>query len=83
VVVKVSSELDHTGQVAWVWRRIVAGDRIRMFCDYYGGHWIELMPRWQFWRKRRVRLTPTEMFEIRTALSEGRRIGSRRDNAIA
>lgn len=82
-MVKVSSELDHTEQVAWVWRRIVAGDRIRMFCDYYGGHWIELMPRWLFWRKRRVRLTPTEMFEIRTALSEGRRIGSRRDNAIA
>ena len=60
-----SPELDHAEQVAWVWRRIVAGDRIRMFCDYYGGHWIELTPCWQFWSKRR-RLTPTGMFEIRS-----------------
>ncbi len=78
-----SPELDHAEQVAWVWRRIVAGDRIRIFCDYYGAHWIELTPRWQLWRKRRVRLTPTEMFEIRCVLSENRRIGSRRDNVIA
>lgn len=42
-----------------------AGGRIKIFCDYCGGHWIELTPCWQFWSKRR-RLTPTGMFEIRS-----------------
>lgn len=78
-----SWEAKHAEELAFVWHRIVSGDRIRMFCDFYGGHWIELTPRWQFWRKVRIRLNATEMFEIRTVLSEGRQIGSRRDNAIA
>lgn len=76
-------ETKHADEVQLVWQRIVSGDRIRMICDYYGGHWIELTPRWQFWRKRRIRLSAAEMFQIKSALSEGRRIGSRRDNAIA
>lgn len=60
-----------------------AGDRIQMVCDYCGGRWIELTLRWQFWSKRRLRLTPTGMFEIRSILSENRRVRSRRDNVIA
>jgi len=79
----VSWEVKHAEELEFVWHRIVSGDHIRTFCDYYGGHWIELTPRWQFWRKVRIRLTATEMFEIRAVLSEGRKIGSRRDNAIA
>jgi hypothetical protein len=79
----VSWEKKHAEELQLVWHRIVSGDRIRMYCDYYGGHWIELQPRWRFWVKVRVRLTAAEMFEIRAVLAEGRRIGSRRDNAIA
>ncbi|MEZ5899603.1 MAG: hypothetical protein R3D51_08935 [Hyphomicrobiaceae bacterium] len=73
-----SSKLDHAEQQALIWTRIGAGDRIRMYYDYYGAHWIELTPCWQFWRKRRFRLTPSEMAEIRSLLSPQRRAGAQR-----
>ena len=56
-----SPELDHAEQVAWVWRRIVAGDRIRIFCDYYGAHWIELTPRGAVSRKPPVHPAPLNL----------------------
>ncbi len=48
-----------------VWHRIVSGDRIHMFCDFYGGHWIELRPRGS---SGAACASPerSEMFEIRT-----------------
>ncbi|MEQ1714506.1 MAG: hypothetical protein ABL907_00750 [Hyphomicrobium sp.] len=72
----------HDEELALVWKRIVSGDRIRIFHDFYGGQWIELTPRWQFWRRRRVLLTATEVFEIKSALREGR-YSALRNRAIA
>lgn len=69
-------------ELALVWQRIVAGDRIRIWCDYFGGHWIELTPRWQIWRRRRVRLSATEMFQVKSALSQRRRSAIVRTDAV-
>ena len=66
-----------------VWTRIVKGDRARIFQDFYGGQWVELTPRWQLWRRRRVRLSPQEMAVIKSALRETRQVDARRVSAMA
>lgn len=71
------------GKVEFVWGRIVSGDRTRIFQDFYGGQWIELTPRWTFWRKKRVRLSPAEMAVIKSALRESRQVDARRVSAMA
>jgi hypothetical protein len=82
-VIAVASEKSHEEELAFVWKRIVSGDRIRIFHDFYGGQWIELTPRWQFWRRRRIFLTASEVFEIKTALREGQATGLLRRRAMA
>lgn len=48
--------------------RVAKGDRVRFFQDYYGVQYAELVPKWQFWRKTRVRLSPEEFAQIRADL---------------
>lgn len=71
------------GNTERVWNRIVKGDRVRIYQDFYGGQWIELKPRWQFWRRQRVRMSPQEMAVIKSALRETRQVDARRVSAVA
>lgn len=48
--------------------RVVAGDRVRFFIDFYGVQYVELVPRWQFWRKKRVRLNAGEAELLKSKL---------------
>lgn len=48
--------------------RVAAGDRVRFFTDYYGVQYVELVPRWQFWRKKRIRLDPSEAEILKSKL---------------
>ena len=48
--------------------RIAAGDRVRFFTDFYGVQYIELVPKWQFWRKKRIRLNASEAEQIKSQL---------------
>lgn len=54
--------------------RIAAGDRVRFFTDFYGVQYVELVHRWQFWRKKRIRLNPSEAEAIKAQL-KGRAAG--------
>ncbi len=48
--------------------RVAAGDRVRFFTDFYGVQYVELVPRWQFWRKKRIRLDPNEAVFLKSKL---------------
>lgn len=48
--------------------RVAAGDRVRFFTDFYGVQYVELVPRWQFWRKRRIRLNAGEAEILKSKL---------------
>lgn len=48
--------------------RVAAGDRVRFFTDYYGVQYVEVVPRWQFWRKKRIRLDPVEAEILKSRL---------------
>jgi hypothetical protein len=48
--------------------RVAAGDRVRFFTDYYGVQYVELVPRWQFWRKQRIRLDASEAEILKSKL---------------
>lgn len=54
-------------------QRLEAGDKIKIVNDYYGGQWLEMRPRWQFWRRRRLRLSPQEMSQVKDELRGSRR----------
>ena len=51
-----------------VLERIAAGDRVRFVTDFYGVQYVELVPRWQFWRKKRIRLNASEAEHIKSQL---------------
>lgn len=57
---------------AFVLERIADGDRVRFFQDYYGVQYAELVPKWRFWRKTRVRLGSDELVELKTRLKARR-----------
>lgn len=63
-------------KIDFVRGRIASGDQVRIYHDFYGGQWIELRPRWQFWRKKRLQLAPRELAAIKTALKGAPRTAS-------
>ncbi len=54
--------------------RVAAGDRVRFFTDFYGVQYVEVVPRWQFWRKKRIRLDAgeAELLKSKLKLRAGR-----------
>ena len=54
--------------LSFVMQRIAAGDRIYFSYDYYGKMWITLSRGWFFKRKTKVRLSPEETAQVKTAL---------------
>ena len=65
-----SSEATGVLDLAFIQSRIASGDRVRFYHDFYGGNWIELTPRWQFWRKKRMQLGPVEVTQLKSILRE-------------
>lgn len=57
---------------AFVLKRVANGDRVRFFQDFYGVHYAEVVPKWMFWRRARVRLDPSELSNLKSRL-KGRR----------
>lgn len=57
----------------YVMRRIVVGDKIRFFEDFYGRQWIEVGPRWLFIFKKKIHFRNDEIATIKAALVERRR----------
>ena len=47
---------------AFVLKRVANGDRVRFFQDFYGVHYAEVVPKWMFWRRARVRLDLIEKY---------------------
>lgn len=56
------------GQYEFVRERIKLGDRVRFMQDYYGCQYVEVRPRWLFWRKTLLRIAPEEAARIRSEL---------------
>lgn len=54
----------------FVRKRIARGDRIRFLQDFYGGQFVELTPRWQFWRKMRLRLDAREVALLKSEIKD-------------
>lgn len=65
-----SSEAAGMRVLSMIQSRIASGDRVRFYNDFYGGQWIELRPRWQFWRKTRLRLDAAEAYALKARLRE-------------
>ena len=57
---------------ALVMKRLASGDRVRLLQDFYGVQYAEILPRWQFWRRRRVRLNPSEFDRLKAQLKGNR-----------
>lgn len=57
---------------AFVLQRMAHGDRVRFLQDYYGVLYVELVPKWKFWRKTRVRLASEEFIELKAQIRADR-----------
>ena len=51
-------------QLTFIKQRLDAGDRF--YQDFYGRQWIELRSFWQFWKKRKIRLDPAQVSQVKT-----------------
>lgn len=58
--------------LAFVYQRVEAGDRIRFFHDYYGRQWVELSRGWFLTHKTRVYLAPQEILQLKASLRRRR-----------
>ncbi len=54
----------------FVRKRIARGDKIRFLQDFYGGQFVELTPRWQFWRKKRLKIDAREAAQIKSEIKD-------------
>lgn len=59
---------------AFVLMRVARGDRVRFFQDFYGVQYAELLPKWMFWRRTRVRLDPAELSRLKVQLKARRSV---------
>ena len=57
----------------FVRQRVAAGDKVRFFEDFYGKQWVVVKRGWLFSR-RRIYLKNDEIFEVKTALRQRRRM---------
>ena len=59
-------------QMSMIKERLEAGDKVWFYQDYYGRQWIELRNTWLFWKKKKIKLDPDEVFQLKQML-RGRR----------
>ena len=60
-------------ELAFVLRRVHFGDKVAFCRGYYGDQWVELRRWWLLWPKKRVRLTPQEMSDLKSSMQRTQR----------
>ena len=63
-------------QMSLIKQRLEAGDRIWFYQDFYGRQWIELRNFWVFWKKKKIKLDPEEVSQVKAMIRSRKAITS-------